>query len=147
VKGSRYFLSVALCALIGAIVSGLALQHHFRRDSASFCSINATFDCDVVNRSAYSTFAGIPVALIGLAAYMLMAGLALLQKDKPETPPLLLLLGLAGSGISLYLTYVEAAVLRTWCLLCLTSLLMILLITLFSGIRVRADLRGPRGAN
>ena len=139
VTGSRYFVYVALCALVGAVVSGLALQHHYRRDSSSFCNFNMTFDCDVVNRSSYSRVQGIPVALAGLVAYGIMIGLAMFQRNKTETPALLLLLSITGLLFSLYLTYVEAAVLRTWCILCLTSLLSIALITMLSAVRVRSD--------
>jgi len=142
VTDSRYFLCIALCAAVGVLVSGLALEQHYRRDSSSFCNINATFNCDVVNRSAYASIAGIPVALIGLFAYLLMMGLAIFQKKKAETPALLLLLSSAGLVFSVYLTYVEAEVLRAWCLLCLTSLMAIGLVALLSGLRVRADLRG-----
>jgi uncharacterized membrane protein len=142
VKGSSYFLSVALCSIVGAAVAGLALWHHYGHDSSSFCNINATFDCDVVNRSSYSRIAGVPVALAGLLSYLLMLGLAGFQQRKPETPALLLFLSASGFVFSLYLTYVEAAVLRTWCILCLTSLLSIALIAIFSVLRVRHDLKG-----
>jgi uncharacterized membrane protein len=128
--------------MVGAAVSGLALQHHYGHDSSSFCNINATFDCDVVNRSSYSRIAGVPVALAGLLSYLLMLGLAVFQRRKPETPALLLFLSASGLVFSLYLTYVEAAVLRTWCVLCLASLLSIALIAIISGLRLRYDLRG-----
>jgi uncharacterized membrane protein len=131
-----------MCAAVGTIVSGLALRHHYRQGSSSFCNINTTFDCDVVNRSSYSKIAGIPVAFVGLLAYLLMMGLAIFQKEKAETPALLLFISSAGLTFSLYLTYVEAEVLRTWCILCLTSLVSIGLIALLSGLRLRADLRG-----
>jgi vitamin-K-epoxide reductase (warfarin-sensitive) len=142
VTGSRFFLCILLCAGVGALASGMALQHHYQRDPSSFCNINATFDCDVVNRSAYSAILGIPVALVGLLAYLLMMGLVLFQREKAETPALVLFISSAGLIFSLYLTYVEAEVLRTWCILCLTSLLTICLIAVLSGFRVRADLRG-----
>jgi uncharacterized membrane protein len=129
---------------MGAISSGLALRHHYHRDTSFFCNINATLDCDVVNRSTYSEVAGIPVALVGVLAYVFMLGLALFQREKVETPALLLLLGMAGLAYSFYLTYVEGVVLRTWCLLCLTSLLSISLITACSALRVRYDQRGTR---
>jgi uncharacterized membrane protein len=144
VTGSRYYLSIVLCALVGAAASGLALQQHYRRDGTSFCNISTTFNCDVVNRSSYSQVQGIPVALVGLIAYGVMITLAMFQKDKAETPALLLLLSGTGLLVSLYLTYVEAAVLRTWCILCLTSLFCIALIAMFSALRVRSDLRGAR---
>jgi vitamin-K-epoxide reductase (warfarin-sensitive) len=142
--GSRYFFWVTVFAALGAIVSGLALQHHYRKDSSSFCNINTTFNCDIVNLSGASQIVGIPVALVGLVAYLIMFALALLQREKAETPALLLFLASTGLVFSLYLTYVEAFVLRTWCILCLTSLLSISLITALSTLRVRSDLRGAR---
>src|SRR5260221_6708533 len=102
---------VAICASVGAVVSGLALQHHYGHDSSSFCNINATFDCDVVNRSSYSRIAGVPVALAGLVSYLLMLDLAVFQWRKTETPALLPFLSASGLVISLYLIYVEAAIL------------------------------------
>jgi uncharacterized membrane protein len=45
-------------------------------------------------------------------------------------------------GFSLYLTWVEAQVLQTWCVLCLSSLLFILLITLLAALELRRQLRG-----
>jgi uncharacterized membrane protein len=144
VIGSRYFLSVVLCALVGAGASGIALQHHYRRDGSSFCNFGMTFNCDVVNRSSYSQVQGIPVALAGLIAYGVMIALAMFQRDKAETPALLLLLSGTGLLFSLYLTYVEAVVLRTWCILCLTSLFSIALIAMFSALCVHGDLRGAR---
>jgi len=144
VSRKRYFLLIIVCCLAGAIASGLALQHHYRRDGASFCNFNTTFNCDVVNRSAYSEIAGIPVALVGLMAYLFMMGLCVFQKEKPETPALITFLGLAGLAFSLYLTYIEARVLGTWCVLCLTSLASITLIALLSALRVRSELREAR---
>jgi uncharacterized membrane protein len=73
-----------------------------------------------------------------------MIGLSVFQREKPETPALLLFLGLAGLGFSVYLTYVEAEVLRTWCVLCVTSLVSIALIAILSAVRVRAELREDR---
>lgn len=140
--GGRYFSWVALCSIVGALVSGLALQHHYQRDSSSFCNINAAFDCDVVNRSSYSKIAGVPVALVGMLLYLLLLGLAIFQKEKAETPALIFFLSASGLAFSLYLTYVEAELLRTWCILCLSSLLSIGLIAGLSALRVRSDLKG-----
>lgn len=139
VSGSRYVLFIAVCSAVGALVSGLALQHHYGHDATSFCNINATFDCDIVNRSSYSKVAGIPVALAGLVAYVLIGCLAMFQRGEPETPALILLLGSSGLAFSVYLTYVEAQVLRSFCLLCLTSLVAITLITVLSALRLRSE--------
>ena len=144
VNRGRYFQSIMVCCVLGAVASGLALQHHYRHESSSFCNFNVTFNCDVVNRSAYSEVAGIPVALGGLAAYLLMLSLCVFQSGKTETPALLLLLSLAGLAFSLYLTYVEAEVLRTWCVLCLTSLGSIAAIAILSAWQVWCESRGAR---
>ena len=139
---ARFYLAIILFCVLGAVVSGLALQHHYRRDASSFCNFNTTFNCDVVNRSAYSEAAGIPVALGGLAAYLFMLGLCVFQGQKQETPALVLFVSLAGLAFSLYLTYVEAEVLRTWCVLCLTSLAAITVIACLSGLRVWSESQG-----
>ena len=140
----RYFSGIAILAAAGAVVSALALRLHYHRDGSSFCSFNTTFDCDVVNRSGYATVAGIPVALVGLLGYMGMLLLVVFQRRKPETATLVLLLSSLACLFSLYLTYVEGAVLRAWCILCLASQLLIILIAALSALRVRADLRGAQ---
>jgi len=61
------------------IVSSLALREHYRMYGDSPCSINERWDCGVVNHSRYAMLAGIPVATIGIAGYILMAALASLR--------------------------------------------------------------------
>ncbi|MFZ0285718.1 MAG: vitamin K epoxide reductase family protein, partial [Terriglobales bacterium] len=70
----RFFL--AFIALLGFIAAGLALREHYRTD-ASPCSINERWDCGIVNHSPFAVMAGIPVAVIGMAGYLLMGTLAL----------------------------------------------------------------------
>jgi uncharacterized membrane protein len=47
----------------------------------------------------------------------------------------------AGLGFALYLTYIEKFVLATWCILCLSSLTLIVLITALSSFQVAGALR------
>lgn len=76
---------------------------------------------------------GIPVAGIGVVGYGLLFVLSTVRRLRPETATQLLLAALAGLAFALYLTYVEAYVLMTWCILCLSSLALITLITLLAG--------------
>src|ERR1700681_2274058 len=94
---------VAILAVCGIAVSSLSLQHHYATSKTAYCEIGETFNCDIVNRSEYSSIFGIPVALIGMLGYAALAGLA----------------------FALYLTYIEARVLGVWCILCLSSLALI----------------------
>ena len=62
-------------AVLGIAVSALALREHYRTD-ASPCSINDRWDCGIVNHSPYAMLHGVPVAVIGIAGYLLLGVLA-----------------------------------------------------------------------
>jgi uncharacterized membrane protein len=54
---------------------------------------------------------------------------------------MLLIASTAGLGFALYLTYIEAFVLATWCILCLSSLTAIFLITVLSSFLAARSMR------
>lgn len=137
----RLFLVIALLALLGIGVSSVSLQHHYAKSKTSYCDFGESFNCDLVNRSQYSSIAGIPVAGIGIMGYLALLGLATVFRDKAETPGMLALASAVGLAFALYLTYVEGHILQAWCVLCLTSLTTIFLITLFSSILLMRSLR------
>ena len=85
----RLMSVVAILAVCGIAVSSVSLQHHFATSKTSFCDIGENFNCDIVNRSEYSTILGIPVALIGMLGYAALAGLATVYRERPETPAML----------------------------------------------------------
>ncbi len=122
----RLTLAIALVALAGVAVSSISLYHHYGALKTSFCNFGESFNCDIVNRSVYSTVLGVPVALIGILGYLLILALATIYRDKAETPILLLIASVVGFGFALYLTYIEKFVLAAWCILCLSSLALIL---------------------
>src|ERR1700745_1585979 len=129
----RVFQLIALLALAGVVVASVSLDHHYGTSQTSYCDFGASFNCDIVNRSIYSTVLGVPDALIGILGYGLLLGLATFYRAKAETPLMLLIASTAGLGFALYLTYIEKFVLATWCVLCLSSLGMISLITALSA--------------
>jgi len=128
----RLSLAIAMFAVLGIAVSSVSLDHHFRKSKTSYCDFGQSFNCDIVNRSEYSTIAGIPVALIGILGYAALLAFATFYREKAETPAILVLCSVAGLGFALYLTYVEKFVLYTWCILCLSSLAFIFAITVLS---------------
>jgi vitamin-K-epoxide reductase (warfarin-sensitive) len=127
------FVVIAVLAIAGMVVSSVSLQHHYATSKTSYCDFGENFNCDVVNRSTYSTVLGIPDALIGILGYGTLLGLATLYRTRVQAPAILLAASLAGLAFALYLTYVEAYVLATWCILCLSSLTLISLITVTSA--------------
>lgn len=137
----RVFQLIALLALAGVVVSSVSLRHHYGTTETSYCDFGASFNCDIVNRSIYSTAVGIPDALIGILGYGLLFALATFYRTKVETPYTLLIAATAGLGFALYLTYIEKFVLATWCILCLSSLSLIVLITVLSSFLVAGAVR------
>ena len=127
--GRILFSMVAVLALAGVVVSAVSLQRHYAKSETQFCDLGQNFNCDIVNRSEYSTIVGIPVAGIGIAGYAALFIRGSFQRDRATTPTRLLAASLAGLAFALYLTYIEAHVLETWCILCIISLVLISLIT------------------
>ena len=126
------FATIAVLSLAGVVDSAVALQRHFAKSATTYCDFSQKFNCDIVNRSEYSTLAGIPVAAIGVVGYAALFVLATFWKSRPETPNRLLGAAIAGLAFALYLTYIEAYELTTWCILCLLSLALIFLITVLA---------------
>ena len=130
-RGRRVlFALVATLSLAGVMVSAISLQRHYAKSATEFCDFSQQFSCDIVNRSEYSSIMGIPVAAIGVAGYAALFVFSTFWKSKGETANRLLAAAIAGLAFALYLTYIEAYVLTTWCILCLISQSLIFLITI-----------------
>jgi vitamin-K-epoxide reductase (warfarin-sensitive) len=123
----RYVL--VLLAALGIVASALALREHYRTEGDSPCSINERWDCGIVNHSPYAVVkgTGIPVAIVGIAGYLLMGILAWRRAFL-----LLLAAAVVGLAFSLYLAHIEATILGVWCIYCAISLGDISLITLLA---------------
>jgi vitamin-K-epoxide reductase (warfarin-sensitive) len=117
---------IVLLAIAGMVVSGLALKVHYDTGSEP-CSINDKWDCGVVNHSPYAVFYGIPVAVIGIAGYLVIAILGFLRRQA-----LLLPVVFVGLAFALYLTNIEAHVLGIWCLYCVISQTIIAVLTVLT---------------
>ncbi len=132
---------MVLC-LAGAVTASLALREHYNTETSP-CAIDEVWDCGTVNHSPYAVFLGVPVALIGILGYALLAALA-------GRFPLITALGaLAGTLFSLRLTWVEWKVLEAWCIYCVASQGIIAAILLLSVAAVavsRKKRREPRGS-
>jgi vitamin-K-epoxide reductase (warfarin-sensitive) len=111
-------------AIAGIAVSALALREHYRTD-ASPCSINERWDCGIVNHSPYAMLYGVPVAVIGMAGYLLLGVLALFRSYR-----VMFVAACGGLGFALHLAHIESTILGVWCIYCVISLGIISLLTL-----------------
>ncbi len=144
VTAHRISIAIAVLALAGIVVSSVSLRNHYATSATTYCDVGENFNCDIVNRSAYSVVLGIPVALIGIMGYVALLGLSTLYRAKAETPTILLIASVAGLGFALYLTYIEGFVLGVWCILCLSSLALIFSIAVLSSLLVVHSVRRVR---
>jgi uncharacterized membrane protein len=127
----RYvFLALALA---GAVVSSLALKIHYDTGTEP-CSINEHWDCGIVNHSRFSIFHHVPVAAVGIAGYLVLAGLAFARWRFIH-----LLATLAGFLFAFRLSMIEQYALEVWCLYCAISQAIIAVMLLLSLAWVAAD--------
>jgi vitamin-K-epoxide reductase (warfarin-sensitive) len=144
----KYLLIIL--ALLGIAAASLALREHYRPYGESVCDINDHWDCGIVNHSSYAVLPqgsphGVPVAVIGIAGYLLLGALALKRAYR-----LMLALAIPALAFSVYLAHLEASPnkLGVWCLYCAISLGTISLMTLLLLITVIVQsLRKPVAQN
>jgi len=122
-------------ALAGIGVAGYLTWVHYG-DLEPFC-VGGGGGCERVQSSEQSELLGIPVAVLGLANYLLIATCLIAGGER--TRALATALALAGFGFSVYLTYVELFVIDAICQWCIanavlaTILALLLTAGLFAG--------------
>jgi uncharacterized membrane protein len=119
-----------LFTLIGLVASVAAayVHYHLLRDPGytSFCDVSSTFSCSEVYQSRFGTFAGVPVALIGvlyfaLTTLLVIAGLRAGKPARENIPGYLFALSTIGLAVVFYLGYASFFILKSVCLICLAT--------------------------
>lgn len=127
-------MAVAVLSLLGMFVAGyLAL---YKLGYLGFIQCG-TGGCETVQASKYAVFLGIPVAVWGIGEYVALFVLAMLgvqPRWAGSRGIALALFGIAAVGVvfTVYLTYLEAAVINAWCRWCIGSAVIITLVFLFT---------------
>jgi uncharacterized membrane protein len=120
--------AIGLLALAGtALAAYLVFVHYSGRPVA--CSFGG---CETVQRSKYSEVLGVPVALLGLGAYVAILGLSLSCSEAARAAGLAI--ALAGVLFGAYLLYAQVVVIEAlcgWCVLSDAVLSMIAALSLF----------------
>lgn len=131
---SLYRISIGL-SILGTLVS-IYMTIFKLTENASMCLGNG--GCSVVNSSIYSEVSGIPVALIGVGGYLAILALLLTENRinllKQNGPLFIFGLSLVGFLFTLYLVYVEIALIHALCPFCVTSQITMTILFIFSVI-------------
>lgn len=97
-------------------------------------------DCSIINASRYSKINGIPVALIGVIGYAAIVGLHWLERrnDFFKTNGSMILFGISLIGFlfTLWLVYIEIAVLKAYCPFCIASQVTMTIVFILTVVRV-----------
>jgi uncharacterized membrane protein len=101
-------------------------------------------NCESVNSSQYSEIFGIPISLLGAGAYAIMIVLLLLENRGQIWAEFssMIVFGMSLIGVlySIYLTYIEVAVLKAICPYCVISAIILVILLLLSGKRLSIGL-------
>lgn len=137
------FIALIVAALGCA---GLSLAYYIKRSKntgALVCPLEGS--CEQVITSKYSTLFGIPIEILGMIYYGIVAAAYFAIYSSPSLLPAnismyVMTLTVIAFFFSLYLTGVQAIVLKHWCTWCLISAsictLIFILVFLSSGTKI-----------
>jgi uncharacterized membrane protein len=129
----RLRIGLACVATLGLGVSCYLVAVRLSGE-APVCAIAS--GCAEVQKSGYSELAGIPVAALGLAAYLALIACAALRGDAGRVGGLFT--AVVGVGFSAWLTYVELAILDAVCIWCVVSAVLMTVALAIVAVRVLA---------
>jgi uncharacterized membrane protein len=131
-----YRVSIAL-AILGVLVSAYMTVYKLTENN-NMCL--GSGDCSTVNASIYSEIMGIPVAAVGVGGYLAILALLLVETRysflKKNGTMVVFGLALVGFLFTLYLIYVEVALIHALCPFCITSQITMTILFIISVIRL-----------
>lgn len=112
-------------SLLGLLISAF-LAYEYSRPEGITCPITGA-GCDIVRNSAYSSMFGISLPFYGIAFYLFVAVLSILLTNSSKKPIMYMLRSviiLFGFLFGLYLTGLEAFVIKAFCFWCVVSFII-----------------------
>ena len=133
----RLRVAIGGLALAGVGITSYLVAARYS-DASILCSSGG---CETVQHSRYAKVAGIPVAILGLAGYLLILGSAALRCELVRLGGAIV--ALVGFVFSMYLIWVQLERIGATCDWCLASDGVLTLLVVATGLRVaemsRAD--------
>jgi uncharacterized membrane protein len=130
-------LGIYITSIIG-LIDALYLTWVKLTHRVAFCGTYG--GCETVNTSSYASILGIPIAVFGAGAYLVIIILLFLENKgqfwKENSPILVFGITLVGVLYSIYLTYIEIAVLHAICPYCVVSGIAMLVLFFLAILRL-----------
>ncbi|MSU74494.1 vitamin K epoxide reductase family protein [Candidatus Kaiserbacteria bacterium] len=126
-------VAILVLAFCGIADSAYLTQHELS-GTPLLCNTQGFSDCNTVAESKYSDIFGIPIAEFGLLFYSTLFILAALELVLFDQLLRRVLQGLSFVGViaSLYFTFVQVSLISAFCIYCIVSAFLTLLILLFA---------------
>ena len=131
-----------ILSIVGLRVSAYLTYEHYTGNETLVCTVTGVIDCGKVTSSAWSTFMGVPVALLGLLFFVALTILVLpsvWRRTEPWLDWLRFGLLTIGLGMALYLVWAELFRIEAICLWCtvvhVVTLLLFFVVVLDAALR------------
>jgi uncharacterized membrane protein len=117
---NRVIVVYGILALVGFADAAYLSMLHFYQTGAG-CSLIS--GCDAVLNSEYAVIMGVPLAYLGVLYYLslIISITAYYQSESTKILHGLLLLNTSGFIFSLWLVYIQASIVKSFCQYCLLS--------------------------
>lgn len=145
-----YYLSIIILSLLALIATSyLVYERYTPEPTGTLCNFGGSFNCLLVNNSYYATvfsafyldiipyYIGfdIPFSILGVITYLLLIILGIIGYKNynlriknirnKHIPKIIFIITGITFAFSLYLTYIEAFVIKTWCIFCVTQAILV----------------------
>lgn len=130
----RLAIAIAVLAVIGIGIAGYLTYVHYAGLKVLCLSSGG---CETVQASQWAKLAGVPVAVLGLVGYVLILGSLAIRGDAGRAAGFGL--ALVGFLFSLYLTYRELFSIHAICQWCVSSAVLMTVLTVVTAVRVLRD--------
>ena len=110
-------------AVVGMILTGYLVLSSWLSQPILYCEDGGA--CDLVQKSRWGKFLGVPTSLLGFLTYLSIAYANLRTQNRLKRWQLVWTISLIGLGYSIYLQTISLIVIESTCIYCLASLLIL----------------------